>query len=33
MKIGDVILKIRKENDYTFEEIGEKLKITRGLIN
>ena len=33
MKIGDVILKIRKENDYTFEEIGEKLKVSRGLIN
>lgn len=33
MKIGDVILKIRKENDYTFEEIGEKLKVSRGLVN
>lgn len=33
MKIGDVILKIRKENNYTFEEIGEKLKVSRGLIN
>lgn len=33
MKIGDVILKIRKENNYTFEEIGDKLKVSKGLIN